>query len=86
MLVEATRQFRRHYSASSATAELVGICIALDLLLELELASERCALLSDFRVALLRIQEGNPCSLLVGGVREKMARLADRGSLLQLQC
>lgn len=85
VLGEATRQSRLHYAASSATAELVGISLGLDLLLELEPAPERCAVLCDSRVALLRIREGDPCSLLVRGLREKVARLADRGSRLRLQ-
>lgn len=85
VLGEATRQARLHYAASSATAEMVGVSLGLDLLLELEPPPERCTLLCDSRVALLRIQEGDPRSLLVRAVRDKVARLAQRGARMRLQ-
>lgn len=52
VLGKAARQARLLCAASSATAELVGISIGLDLLLETEPLPERSALLCDSRVTL----------------------------------
>lgn len=76
VLGAATRQAQLHCASSSATAELLGVSLGLDLLPELEPPHERCALLCDSPVALVWIQEGDPCSLLVRAVRDKAARLA----------
>lgn len=62
-----------------------GIGLGLDLLLETEPLPERCALLCDYRVALVRLLDGDSHSLLVRGIREKAAQLADQGSRLRLQ-
>lgn len=85
VLGENTRQVRLPYAASSATAELVGISLGLDLLREVDPLPERCALLCDSRVALMRLRDGDPHSLLVRGIREKAAQMADQGTRLRLQ-
>lgn len=43
---------------------------------------ERCALLYDFRMALLQIWEGDPCSPFKRALRAKAARLAEQGAHL----
>ncbi|XP_077549507.1 uncharacterized protein LOC144162708 [Haemaphysalis longicornis] len=51
----------------------------------LEPSPKRCTLLCDSRVALLRMREGDPLSLLVRAVRNKVARRAERGARMRLQ-